>query len=156
MEYNPQYLIEVHGDPSKHASHEIPMKARLDFGKAVLVIAAADGVLSKTERDYFLEMSRGFGAPEPVLEEYRKFDPKSAKLDELLDPEYRHLARHFVYDAIKVARADGYHEKEAEAVRKAAKILGIDDWTVSSIEALIEAEDGLRKARHTLLQPPPR
>jgi tellurite resistance protein len=150
----PQYLVEVHGDPATHAAHEIPMKAQVDFGKAVLVIAAADGVLSDVERNYFIEMARGFGAPEAALEEYRKFDPKSAKLEDLLDPEYRHMARHFVYDAIRVSRADGYHEKEAAAVRKAAKSLNVDDWVVSSLEALIEAEDGLRKTRHSILQPP--
>jgi len=154
MDHKPsQYLIEVHGDAS---TQDIPMEARLNFGKAVLVIAAGDGVLSDVELEYYLEMARAFGAPEQALAEYRKFDPHATKLEQLLDPKYAQMARHFVYDAIKVASADGYHEKEAEAVRKAAKILGIDEWTVASLEALIEAENGLKKTRHALLQPPRR
>ena len=154
MEHVPQHLVDIHGDAVETVGHAIPMAARLKFGKAVLVIAAADGVLSDTERNYFLDTARSYGASDSVLEECKKFDPKSVKLDDLLDPEYKQLARHFVYDAIRVSAADGYHEKEAAAVRKAAKILGVDDWAVTAIEALIGAEDGLRKARLSLLSPP--
>ena len=151
----PQYLRDIHGDAGSDGRPEIPMEVQIKFGKAVMVIAAGDGELSRTERDFFLGMARGFGASEQTIQEYSAFDPHSEKLENLLTPDYRHLARHFLYDAIKVSRTDGYHQKEHEQVLRAAKLLGIDAWTVQAIEAIVQAEEGLRATRLALLTPPP-
>lgn len=152
----PHYLREVHGDAGPDGRPaEVPMDVQVKFGKAVMVIAAGDGELSSVEREYFLAMARGFGASDQIIEQYRKFDPHSEKLENLLSPEYRSMARHFIYDAIKVSRADGYHQKEHEQVLRAAKLLGIDTWTVQAIESLVQAEEGLRSTRLALLSPPP-
>jgi tellurite resistance protein len=125
------------------------------FGKAALTIAGADGELSPQELEYFLGMVAAYGAPEPILEEFRKFDYRKAKLEEFLKPGDEVNGRMLVYDAIRVAHADGsYHQLEKEAAAKMAKLAGIDAQTLGAIEGLVASELALRQLRISLLQAP--
>lgn len=143
------YLREVHGEalPNNRKMDEVSLEENTRIAKAVMIISAADGQISETERDYFIGMVSAFGAPPPQIEELRKFDTKDARLEDYIGPELRPMARHFLYDAIRVSRIDGYHEKERAAVRKSARLIGIDESIVTAIEGLVEIEASVRDAR---------
>lgn len=150
----PYHLKELHGGVTHdgRAPDQLPMETLLNFGYSVMIIAAADGTLSEAEREEFLGMMASFGVPPQGLDAFRAFDPEGKRLEDTLPKEHRSMIRHFIYDAIKVARVDGYHEKEREAVRKAAALTGVSESVVIAIEGLIDIEDALRTARLKLLR----
>lgn len=126
---------------------------REKVGKAILVVAGADGALSDTEMDYFLGLARTWGASDAQLEAFQKFDYRAARLADLLDAETRPLARIILYEAVRIARSDGFAANEREAAARAAKMLGLDAHIVVDIEALLGIEDAVRAARIRLLSP---
>jgi tellurite resistance protein len=146
------YLWEVFGAP-RDTDPRPDQYVR--FGKASLVIAGADGELAPEELEYFLGMVSAYGAPESALEEFRKFDYRKGKLEDFLKPGDEVNGRMLVYDAIRVAHADGsYHPLEREATAKMAKLAGVDEVTLQSIESLVASELAIRQLRIALLQAP--
>jgi uncharacterized tellurite resistance protein B-like protein len=73
------------------------------------------------------------GAPEEVIEKYKTFEYKNADLEPLLakvsvDVSTRSKSRSLLYHAIQMARADDdYSTEEQKAVKKAAKLLKVED-----------------------------
>jgi hypothetical protein len=61
--------------------------------------------------------------------------------------------RILVYDAIRASHVDGYTDGERAAVRKAARLLGIDDATVAELEQLVQDEHQLKRRRIAALMP---
>jgi hypothetical protein len=60
----------------------------------------------------------------------------------------------FLYDAIRVSRADGeYGTAEKAAVAKTARALGIPQSSVNALENLVELEQSVRTLRLSLLHP---
>lgn len=119
------------------------------YGKAVLTIAAADG-LSSSERDYFVNLARGMGMPDEFAEHYANYDTKSATLEDLLAPlrgRLTHPVPYLLYDAIKISSVDGYSDKERAKVERAAQILGVSLEHVRALEGLVAAENSVRDAR---------
>ncbi|MBK8938632.1 MAG: hypothetical protein IPM79_13595 [Polyangiaceae bacterium] len=56
-----------------------------------------------------------------------------------------------VRDAVELARADGtYAAKEKAAVAKAAKLVGVDERTLGSIESLVELEHAVKHLKKAL------
>ena len=134
---------------------EAPYEAYLNYGYALLAIAGADGEVSTAEMNWLLNHQRMVGAPEELMEKYKSFDYKSAKLEELLshitvDVSTWSSSRTLLYHAIQMARADeNYSSKEQEAVKKAAKLLNVEDDIALALNKLVEMEEaanGLRKA----------
>jgi hypothetical protein len=126
---------------------EIPIEARDLYARAILTIAAADG-LSEAERDYFVNLARALDMPEEVAEGYAKYDTKSASLQQLLAPlKGMKPVPYLMYDAIKISSVDGYSDKERAQVRAAAEALGVKMDAVRALEALVAAEEGVRQAR---------
>jgi uncharacterized tellurite resistance protein B-like protein len=150
------YWREVHGDVAPDES-SIDALARFDWlklGRAILVVAAADAPLSEEERTHFLGMAAAYGGlTEAELRALADFDPRTSPLEALLTPEYRDWSRAFLYEAIKTASVGGYTDAERRAVRRAAKLLGVDAAVVAVIEAVVEAEAAVRKARLAVLHP---
>jgi uncharacterized membrane protein YebE (DUF533 family) len=123
-----------------------------NYAKALLIIAGADGVVSDAEWTWFYERGRAMGVPEFVLESFKGFDWRNAKIQDHCGTS-RTVARILIYDAITMARADGpYSPEEIAAVREAAGILGVSEDTVESLEGLVELEETLRRMRHRLLR----
>jgi uncharacterized tellurite resistance protein B-like protein len=148
------HLNEVHGGTthSGQTVEQLDIETMLGFGYSVMIIAAADGQLSDAERSEFLGMMTSFGVPPPGIEAFKAFDPAGKKLEDHLPRQHRSMIRHFLYDAIKVARADGYHELERQHVRKAAALVGVPESVVIAIEGLVEIEASVRNARLALLR----
>jgi uncharacterized tellurite resistance protein B-like protein len=150
----------------KEAALEIPnLHARETYGferlptqdqvlrctKAFLIIAGSDG-LTEEEFAYGLGIARSFGLPESQLEELAHFDYRRARLEEVLKDDIRPSARAFLYDAIRVASADGtYSDPERKRLARAAEALGIDPRTREAIEALVAVENAHQKLRASLL-----
>ena len=149
-------LREVDGYlvPDGRRSDELTKDERVRFGKAVLIIAAAGGQLSDSELHHFMGMAKAYGRlGSEELEQLEHFDPHSASLEDCLTADHKELSRAFVYDVIKTSRAEGYNARERQAVRKAAKLLGVDISIVAAIEGLVETEAALRDTRLALLHP---
>jgi hypothetical protein len=148
------YLEETYG-----TRKAMPRERMLDYGKAVLLVVGADGAVTDGEMRMLQGILAAMGAPSDVRQILRTWDWKSGRLEDLVpalsaDPENPgEIVAAFLYDAIRVSRADGYSEKERAAVARAARTLGIGPTTVIAVEQLVEAEAALRKLRLALLNP---
>jgi tellurite resistance protein len=148
---------------SAHYAHEIfgyprttvvDPELAMNMGKAVMIVAGADGELSKPEMEAFLGRAACYGAPEEALAAYKSFDYRTAKLEDYVKSDYNIGGGQVLYDAIHVAIADGeFHPDEHKAALKMAKILGVPDTMVAAIIKLIETEIAVRGMRIALLSP---
>ncbi|MBE8968183.1 hypothetical protein IQ277_18765 [Nostocales cyanobacterium LEGE 12452] len=136
---------------------EAPLEAYLNYGYALLAIAGADGEVSEAEFNWLLNHQRLVGAPEEVIEKYKTFEYKNADLGNLLskitvDVSTWSKSRSLLYHAIQMARVDHYSVEEKEAVKKAAKLLKVEDDIALAIDRLIETEEAVTALRKALLQ----
>ncbi len=136
----------------------IPMEAYLNYGYALLAIAGADGEVSDAEFNWLVNHQRMAGAPESVIEQYKTFEYKNADLESLLtkisvDVSTWSKSRSLLYHAIQMARADNnYSVEEQNAVKKAAKLLKVEDDIALALNRLVETEEGITALRKALLQ----
>lgn len=131
-------------------------EAFLNYGRALMVIAGADGEVSGPELDWLIDHQRRMGAPEDVIEQYRDFDFRRADLNDLLpairtDVETWQAAPHLVYHAIRMSSADGVYAAEERAqVLRAARLMGVPDDIVLSLHALVDMEQAVHDLRAAL------
>lgn len=98
------------------------------------------------------------GAPEEVIEKYKTFEYKKADLENLLtkitvDVSTWSKSRSLLYHAIQMSRADGdYSVEEQKAVKKAAKLLKVEDDIALALSRLIETEESVTALRKSLLK----
>lgn len=136
----------------------IPIEAYLSYGYALLAIAGADGEVSEAEFNWLVNHQRMAGAPEEVIEKYKTFDYKSANLEDLLSKITVDVAtwsapRTLLYHAIQMARADDdYSTEERNAVKKAAKLLKVEDDMALAITRLVDTEEAVTALRKAVLQ----
>jgi uncharacterized tellurite resistance protein B-like protein len=136
----------------------IPTEAYLNYGYALLAIAGADGEVSEAEFNWLVNHQRLAGAPEEVIETYKTFEYKKADLEALLskisvDVSTWSKSRSLLYHAIQMARADNnYSPEEQKAVKKAAKLLKVEDDIALALNRLIETEEAVTALRKALLQ----
>ncbi|NEP89982.1 MAG: hypothetical protein F6K18_25920 [Okeania sp. SIO2C2] len=134
-----------------------PFEAYLNFGYALLAIAGADGDVPEAEMNWLINHQRMIGAPEEAIEKYKEFDYKNAQLEDLLpkiksDVPGLSTPRILLYNAIKMARADkDYAKQEKEAVKKAAKLLGVEDDITLSLNILVEMEEKVESLLKALI-----
>ncbi|MBC1222390.1 TerB family tellurite resistance protein [Nostoc sp. UCD121] len=137
---------------------EAPAEAYLNYGYALLAIAGADGKVSEAELNWLLNHQRIVGAPEELIEKYKTFDYKNADLENLLskirvDVSSWSKSRSLLYHAIQMSRADNdYSIEEQKAVKKAAKLLKVEDDVALALNRLIETEEAVTALRKALLQ----
>jgi tellurite resistance protein len=136
-------------------NHEPEMQLRL--AKAIMIIASADGELSPAEWAALVGGFRAAQMPDAMLDELARFDGRTAKLEDYLTGDYKHLqapARVMLYTAIWISGADGHYAAEERAMAaRAAKILGIDDDLLASLESHAEIEATAAAGRAALLFP---
>ncbi|WP_088239971.1 TerB family tellurite resistance protein [Calothrix rhizosoleniae] len=150
--------------PTKYAeityglTKPVDFEVAVNYGGSLMAIAGADGELAEQEFQWYIDEQRNLLTdPEEYIETLRKFDWKSANLEELLGKiSYDfplNFRRTMLYQAIKMCRADGsYHEKEKASVTKAAKMLGIERNIAASLESLAELEDATERLRLSLFE----
>ncbi|MEO1560794.1 MAG: TerB family tellurite resistance protein [Cyanobacteria bacterium J06632_19] len=120
-----------------------PIEAMINYGYVLLAIAGADEEVSEKEMDWLIIHQMKFGAPQDVIELYKYFDYKNANIEELLpnikvDVATWSASRELIYNAIRMSSADGiYAQAERETVKKAAKMLGVSDDIVLTLENLV-------------------
>lgn len=137
---------------------EVPVEAYLNYGQALLAIAGADGEVLEAEINWLLNHQRLVGAPEEVIEKYKTFDYKNAELESLLskitvDVPTWSKSRSLLYHAIQMASADeDYSHEERKAVKKAAKLLNVEDDIALALNRLVETEEAVTALRKALLQ----
>ena len=117
------------------------------------IILAADGLHPLEEH----ALSRGMvlmGVPEDIRAAVQSFEVGGAVLEEYLPRvATRSRARLLVYDAVRLASADGlYADAEREAVARAALALGVDLFAVRALEGLVQMERVVEQLRRGLLQ----
>ena len=135
----------------------IPSRLFVRLARALKIVLAADGDVNGAELNAYLETCRRFGAPDGLLDELRRFDPTTSSLEECFDGMDADSipARSLLYDAIRIAKADGsYDRSERAAVTRAATLLGLEEEWVEKITALVDAEEALSRLRVALLLPP--
>jgi uncharacterized tellurite resistance protein B-like protein len=136
-----------------------PRESLVQYGKAILIIVGADGTITEREQKRWNAIAASMGVPDDVSAEWRKFDWRGGRLEDCVagisaDPENPgEIVLAFLYDAIRVAHADGYDEKEKAAVGRAARTLGISPSAVASLEHLVGMEERLQELRVSLLYP---
>ncbi|MDY7007745.1 MAG: hypothetical protein SWX82_28355 [Cyanobacteriota bacterium] len=134
-----------------------PFEAYLNYGYALLAIAGSDGDVPEAEMNWLISHQRMIGAPEEAIEKYKEFDYKNAKLEEVLpkikaDVPSWSAPRTLLYHAIKMSRADkDYATQEQEAVKKAAKLLGVEDDITLSLNVLVEMEEKVESLLKALI-----
>jgi uncharacterized membrane protein YebE (DUF533 family) len=121
------------------------------IGVAILAVAGADGQVSDTELTFLLGRAKQFGVSDEGLRQIASFDYRSVDLASVVAQVPPSVRKLLLYDAILVARADGFSEPERAAARRWAQALGLDEAIVGRIEAHLEREDELRRQRIALL-----
>lgn len=131
----------------------MPRDFLVRIGKAILIVAAGDGEITEPEYKWFLGQAKSVGTPDDVLEEFLKFDPRYARLEEIVDDRLRPFARSILFDALRTARADGVSAHERARAVRAADRLGLGSDFVVALENQLDVEAALREARMHLLAP---
>ncbi len=135
-----------------------PFEAYLNYGYALLAIAGADGEVSEAEFNWLLNHQRIVGAPEEAIKKYKTFEYKNADLEDLLskitvDVSNWSKSRTLLYHAIQMSRADdNYSLEEQQAVKKAAKLLNVEDDIALALSKLVDAEEAITALRKSLLK----
>jgi hypothetical protein len=117
------------------------------------IILGADGLHPRESH----ALSRGMqlmGVSDAIAAEVERFEIRSARLEDYLPrAASKARARLLIYDAIRLACADqDYSDGEREAVARAARALGLDTFTVGTLEGLVQMERTLERMKRTLLQ----
>jgi hypothetical protein len=136
-------LFEVHGVSPEHTPEQ-----GVALGKAMLIALGSAGPLSAKEMEAFLAIATEYGATPEAIEGWKRFDYANGKVDDHLKLDAR-LARHMMYDAIRICAADAPPGPIAK-VAQVGRALGIDRGALASLEAVTTAEDALRRARSAL------
>lgn len=142
---------EVYGAAYKFSPEIVEL-----YGRVLLMIAAGDGVVSDIEWRFFVGRAKAMGIPDQMIEKW-KFDYTKGDLEgdvkRFWELHGNQRAYSFLYDAIKLASADGYADGEKLALRKAAKVCGVSESIVLQLENLVAMEAAVRELRITLLYP---
>jgi uncharacterized membrane protein YebE (DUF533 family) len=147
-------LIREYGSKERYGiERPVSDEFHIQMGRAILAVAGADGELSAGEMTFYLGRARKLGMSADGLEIMRSFDYRSIDLGAAAALVPATLRKVLLYEAILVARVDGFAEREREAARRWAAALGLDPSLVAQVEEHVEREDGLRTARIELLTP---
>lgn len=125
----------------------------LRYLKCLKIVAASDG-FSEAERRALAGEMRKMGLPKELFTTIDAFDAKDAKIEDFLPPataDHNQRAM-LIYDALKLAHADGYSDTERKVLEAAAKKLAVPVATLRALEHVVRTERELRALRHALFQ----
>ena len=122
--------------------------------KLILIVAGADGEVSKKEQDVIIDLARTTGGTDELIEILERFDFRKARIEDYLpnvDQKTRHI---LLYCALLAARADGLLEAERKKAYEMASLMNIDPVISQTIEQLLDLEDQVNSLRHILFLNP--
>lgn len=143
-------------------SIDMPLDTRIDdetlaqFGRALMVVAGADGVLSVWERGWLTAYLAAYHAPPGVVDGLEAFDYRSAELLPLLKPLLagpyaRWVRRSILQGAIRMASADGISPAEQAAIEMLGARLGMPTEVVAEVSSLVAIFDSVASTNAVLL-----
>lgn len=138
-------LFESHGAAPEH-THEQAIRV----GNAMLIALGAGGPLSAAEMDAFLSIAGAYGATPDAIDAWKRFAYASGKIADHVELNPR-LARHMLYEAIRVCRA-GVPPGSGPVAKlgSIAAALGTEPGVVDTLQAIVLGEESLREARATV------
>jgi hypothetical protein len=136
-------LLAIHG-----VSPEYTAEQAVAMGNAMLIVLGTSGLILATEMACFVSIATEYGATPEALAGWRRFDYANAKLADQMDVGPR-LARHMMYDAIRIVRAAA-PPGPSRKVTAVARALGVQQAVVSMLDAAVTADEALRRARAQL------
>jgi uncharacterized membrane protein YebE (DUF533 family) len=151
--------LEVHAITQEYGPTEalgfagpLPPELRMQMGQAILAIAGADGI-SEKEFAFLLGRARQFGLNDEGLRAMQAVVPGAVDIAAVASQVPPSLRKVVLYDAILVARCDGFGDSERAAAQRWAAALQLDPGLVTEIEQHLEKEAAVRDARIRLLAP---
>ncbi len=130
----------------------------LDYGKALLIIAGADGKVSEEELLWFIhDFSIEKGINSDLLKDLMHYDYHTEAFEDVVNriklKSSLNLARLLLYDSIKFARSDqDYAFEEEQAVKRASRVLNVELSIATALERLVETENMVAKKRRKILE----
>jgi len=131
-----------------------PIEHRNDLSnscKVLLIVAGADGEVSDEEWNVIFEFIDSVGGSLELVDDLQAFDYKKEQMGQLVEKINPTLYRHLLFNALRVARADGLSDEERERAKKLADLTKIDISIASTMEHLLNLEDELRNLKFNLL-----
>jgi uncharacterized tellurite resistance protein B-like protein len=128
---------------------DVSQPVLLEFFKALIVCANADGELTDEERAWCIGYCAATGATPETLAELDSY----AGTEDILDviERGRHLGtahRPVIYDSIRACSADGeLSEGERATIRKTAAVVGVSDDELAEFERIYAEDRALREKR---------
>ena len=127
----------------------------LHGGKAILLSAGGNRVLTPTERNWLAAYLTAAGESERVLDALADYDDVDRLEDIMGLPGMENVGRGLLYDAVRVCAADGAPTPaEIERVRYAAAVMGVPRSVVDELHEIVLAEHALRRRRYDLIVAP--
>jgi hypothetical protein len=121
----------------------------------MLLCAGGNRHLTERERAWLQGYLTAAGDPPALLETVRGYDDSDALEDLQALPSMSAIAHAFLYEALRIRRADGpLTAVEVQHVRDAAARLGYPDELVTTFRDIVEAEQALRERRYELITIP--
>ncbi len=133
----------------------ISTESWVNYGHALLLIAGADGVVSKPELDWLTNWSNNLELPKSVVKRIMDFDIENGdlrvilgRITDVIDLDWERV---LLYDAVRMARADrDYAIEEHAAVIGAAKLLRVPMDMAMAIDGLVAIEESIITTRLAL------
>lgn len=139
MEKN-EALFETHGVSPDYTEAQAEGVVR-----AMLIALGASGWISAKEMERFVEIATEYGATLGMIERWRKFDYANAQLADQIEMTPR-LARHMMYDAIRIVRA-ATPSGPCPKLTAVARALGVHDVVAKMLDSVASADQALRGMR---------
>ena len=128
---------------------DVSQPVLLEFFKALIVCANADGELTDAERSWCIGYCAATGATPETLAELESYD--GAEDIHVVIERGRHLGtahRPVIYDAIRACSADGeLSEAERATIGRVATEIGVSDEEVAEFERIYAEDRALRERR---------
>ena len=128
---------------------DVSQPVLLEFFKALIVCANADGELTDEERAWCIGYCAATGATPETLAELQNYAGTEDIL--VVIERGRHLGtahRPVIYDSIRACSADGeLSEGERETIRRMAAVVGVSDDELAEFERIYAEDRALREKR---------
>jgi len=122
--------------------------------KAVLVVAAGDGDISATEREFLVGYLHTVGVPQEVIALAGTYAGKDKIEDLKISPALSDSAKHVIlYTAVLVAGSDGLADAEVAALVKIGAKIGLPESETQKVVAQYKKDLESNKARVAILFP---